>query len=697
MLSAVFFVLVLALPPHVAPAEFPDVSDEFSERFAQLASPRAEERTAAERWLAAHLELARYAELAESALAGDAEVRGRLVRALGSDARHLGLALELCTETDIGLATLGREAVRAGVARFDPRLGEPGLRGKLELGLRGRDELELVLRQVATRSPPQCWRLDTRLALDELCAQLELVAELPVGLTVDARVATSVIRREGELASGPWDELLLRLARALGVVIECHGITPARASEISPGAFLCLTREQDPPRTGAERITGWLLTLATDRDELARTRAALNLASSGFAPALAWMDQRCAARGDPAARAGLLRAAARGRVAPTLLSAPVFEALLGEAEAGGGAGSARILCALARSGCFDADGRALAPRLLAGFDAAAPAVQWSRLFLLERSGCAAPAAAAPVRALLADSATPAALRLRALFFLCSGAGTAVPAPPQVADLAALFRLGLDSTDLQRLGRVLRLLELAPPHRAPAAIPRDWSARERLDLLQAWLWRGEAEPLAAHAAAWLEGASEVSAARGEALADELAPWRARGARPLLQDVLGRARELVPAQAAELERVRLLLGLVPGPEVGQVLSSGGYVLQGPAADLALLAALAGYPVAIPAERMAREQLHARMVLALQENRTLASARALLDAIERAASNLYAAGRDENGDAFVRALVQAAGRGPKGELGRRFEGLRWPTAPGTEVRDATRELARFEIPRF
>ncbi|NOT29337.1 MAG: hypothetical protein HOP15_02680, partial [Planctomycetes bacterium] len=74
MLSAAFLVLVLALPPRVAPDAFPDVfPDEFSERFAQLASPRAEERTAAERWLAAHLVLARYAELAESALAGDAE------------------------------------------------------------------------------------------------------------------------------------------------------------------------------------------------------------------------------------------------------------------------------------------------------------------------------------------------------------------------------------------------------------------------------------------------------------------------------------------------------------------------------------------------------------------------------------------------------------------------------------------------
>ncbi len=679
--------LVLTLAPRAAP-------DEFRERLTQLASPRAEERAAAARWLEAHLEFERYPELAESALAGDAEVRGRLVQVLSSDARHLGLALELCAEKDAGLATLGREAVRAGVARADPRLGRSGLRGRAEPGLRGADELELVLRAIAARSPPQRWRLDARRPLEQLCSELELVAELPVGLTLDARVAASVMRRAEELPGAPWDELVLRLARAFGVVVECHGVDPARAEELAPGAFLCLTREQEPPRTGAERITEWLVTLATDASEPARTRAALNLASSGFAPALTWMDGRFAARADPALRAGLLRAAALGRVGPALLAAPVFDALLAEAETRGGPESAPILCALARVGCFDAQGAPLSARLLAGFDGAGPAGRWTRLLLLERSACASAAAEAPLRALLAERATPAALRLRALFTLAA-ATTLGPEPPRTEELAALLRLGLDARDLQRLGRVLALYDLVPPHRDPAAIPRDWSARERLDLLQVWLWRGELEPIAAHVAAWL-GGGEPAGARAEVLAAELAPWPVRGARPLLQGVLRRARELAPARAAELERLRLLLGLVPGPEVTQALAAGGHVLQGPAADLALLGALAGYPVAIPADGPAREQLHASLVLALQENQPLERARPLLAALERAVAGLYAAGRDELGDAFVRLLVQAAGRQPKAALARHFDPA-WPPAPGTELRDAAHELARFEVPRF
>src|SRR5262245_53945147 len=107
MLAAVVLALCASLPALGSP-------DEFREHLAQLSSPRADERAAAERWLEAHLVLERYPELAETALAGDAEVRGRLVRVLAADTRHLGLALELCAEKDSGLAALGREAVRVG-------------------------------------------------------------------------------------------------------------------------------------------------------------------------------------------------------------------------------------------------------------------------------------------------------------------------------------------------------------------------------------------------------------------------------------------------------------------------------------------------------------------------------------------------------------------------------------------------------
>src|SRR6185503_11636124 len=102
--------------------------DEFTDQLARLGAPRSAERAAAERWLQAHLVFERYPELAAAALAGDAEVRGRIVRVLGSDARHLALALALGAEKDATLGALGREAVRAAVVHADPRLAEPAQR-----------------------------------------------------------------------------------------------------------------------------------------------------------------------------------------------------------------------------------------------------------------------------------------------------------------------------------------------------------------------------------------------------------------------------------------------------------------------------------------------------------------------------------------------------------------------------------------
>ncbi len=675
--------LLLAFLPST-PARAPD---EFRERLAALASPRAAERDAAERWLETHLVLERYAELVEGALAGDAEVRARLVRVLGSDERHLGLALELCGERDPGLVALGREAVRSSVARAAPGLAEPGLRDK--------QGLELLLRAVATRSPPRSLRLDGRAGLEELADQLELVGELPLGLALDARVTTRLIRRTEELAGGPWDELLLRLARTMGVGVECHGIAPERPDEVPPGAFLVLVPEAEPVRTGVERLSEWLFTLAAPRvagqNEAARTRAALDLASSGFAPALEWMGRLFAAEADPAAREGLLRAAALGRVAPALLVAPVLETLLAEAEQAPGPRSARILLALAHLGCFDARGGVLAPQLLAGLAGASPRAQWARLLVLERGGCAASAAEAPVRALLAAPGTAPELRLRALFFLAAQAGPAEFEPPRVVGLEALFRLDLAPSELQRLGRVLVLFELEPPFRDPASIPEGWSARARLDLLQVWLWRAEPEPVAAHLAAWF---GDPTPARGELLADELRPWLARGARARLAAALARARERLPAQAAALERVRLLLGIVPAPEVPGLLGAQRFALQGATADLAVLAALAGYPLEIEAEKAAREQLLAQLVAAIQENRPLAQSRALLTALERVVQGLYAAGREGPGEDFASAVLRSVGRGTS-ELGRVLQHPLWPSAPATELRDLGRELARFQVP--
>lgn len=685
--------------------------DEFTEQLARLGAPRSAERAAAERWLQVHLVFERYPDLAAAALAGDAEVRGRLVRVLSADSRHLALALALGVEKDAVLGALGREAVRAAVVQVDPRLGETAQR----------EGLEELLRRAASDGSPRSLRVDARLALAQIVEGLELVGELPLGLTLDHRLDTRTIRREEELPSAPWNVLLLQLARALGVEVEIHGLARGRDNALGP--FLRLTVEPGPPRTGVDLVSEWLFELARDGDEGVRARAACNLASSGFAPALEWMDHLVRSRGDRAALQGLELAAARGRVAPVLSSPAVLEPLLAEVEAQPGPRSARSLCALARVGCFDGQGNALAARLLAGFDGATPRGRWVRLFVLERSGCAAPEIAQLARRVLADASAAPALRLQALYSLAGQGESSPSAPPHVERLPELFRVCsndvVGSSDAgdnalrghieareERLGRVLRLLALAPPYADPAGIPADWTERERLVLLQAWLWKGEPGPPSAHVAAWMEVAPAQAAARGEQLALELLPWRARGAGAFLDGVLVRARDLVSkpagaspranalALAKEIERVRLLLGLVPAAEVPAVLARGGFELQGERSDLALLGALAGYPVPIEKETDARAALQARLSAALGENRRWQEHAALLRALTRAAEGLYAAGRDEEGDAFSNR-VQGLCTRSKSELGRWFERTPWPPAPLAETCDVTGALQRFEVP--
>jgi hypothetical protein len=256
--------LLLVLARGVAAAP----PDEFTDQLARLGAAHAAERAAAERWLEAHLALERYPDVAGAARAGDAEVRARLVRVLSSDPRHLPLALALSAEKDAGPAAPGRDAVRRIALR--PDLGQPAER-----------DVDELLRHAASASPPRSLVLDAHLPLEQWVEELQLVGELPMGLTLDARVATKVLRREEDLPGGPWNELLVHAAHELGVGLEIHGLPPGRDS--AGGAFLRFTADAAPVVTGVDLIGEWLFTLAKEGDEGARARAACNLASAGFA------------------------------------------------------------------------------------------------------------------------------------------------------------------------------------------------------------------------------------------------------------------------------------------------------------------------------------------------------------------------------------------------------------------------------
>jgi hypothetical protein len=671
---------MLALLVLVAPIP---ALDEFTDQLARLGAARAEVRAAAERWLSVNLTAERYSELAETALAADAEVRGRLERVLASDARHLALSLALATERNGGLSELGRAAVRAGVARSDARLAEPALR----VGL------SEFLRRTAERSPPRNLRLTPGLELEALLEQLELAGELPLGLTLDASAASRSFRRTAELPVEPWNRLVWRLREA-GVELECHGVVPPREGAPTGGAFLRFATDLGPVRSGVDWVSEWLITLARkDGNEAERVRAARNLASSGFAPALEWMGELAERGADRAAREGLVRAAARGRVSSALTAPDVLGSLLLEAEQAGGHASARILVALTRLGCLDSHGAPLAGRFLAEFRAVSVRGRWTRLFLLERNRCASEAIFSEAQALLVDPATPAPLALQALHF-CVARGEVLPGALRVAGLPAFFGLALDADESERLARALRLAGLKPPFRDPATVPADWQPPERARLLEAWLWSSDEEAAASHLAACLAGPTTEREARRGALVQSLERARARGEGARLERLLAKASTLQPPLEGELERMRLLLGLVPENEVSARVARTGLSLGGPEADHVLLGAMAGYPRPTALETQARDTLRALCAAAAAERSASAEILPLAAAVQRAIAGLFAARRDVEGFALARALMQALGRGDS-PLALELERRGWLVPPGVEVRDLGHELAQHAIP--
>jgi hypothetical protein len=656
-------------------------ADEFHERCAALSSPEAIERAAAERWLAAHLEPARYAEVVELARGADAEVRARLVRILAADPRHLELALALAVEPAHELAELGLSAVRAAVAVLDPKLGEPARRGH---------ELGTTLERLAGSAWPRQLVLAPGRPLGELALELEFTGVLEIGVTLDPALAARVPKNPTELIVGPWEDALDQLLGAYEVGVEGHGLPEARVADTETSGFLRITVESERPKGGVEHVGAWLLALARTGDEAARVQAARNLAATGLAPVLVWLGRRAAA-GDAAALEGVLLAGARGRLAPVLLDPALVARVFAQAERGGRS-SALALATLAQLPATDE----LRARLAEGL-AGSPARQWSALNVLERAGFADEAGLTTARALLADARAPAVLRLQALY-TCARLAPVGAAAPSVAGALELLLLPQHADDRARLARTLAALGVTPPARDPAELAAagpGFALAPRLNLIEAWLWNGDAAALGAQLADWTVAAGAEEPRFATLLADVLAPWPARGGADLLRRALAEGRRRTPAAARALERLELLLRLVPAEEVAAQLARGGWLLTGPSADLALLGALAGYPRAIAAEEPAREALHGALAAALANGSTRLENSELLAALERAASGMYAAGRDETGDAFTKRVRTALRKVPKGPLRKRVDLELWPAAPLMPSRDIQREFDARALP--
>ncbi len=664
--------------------------DGLDEALRALASDTVRERDAAERWLAAHLTTEDYARIAEAALAGDAEVRQRLVRAIGGDDRHLGLALFLAGERDPGLHALGEEALHDCVAGFDVRIGELGLREK---------GLERALRDIARESQPRLVQLDLRRPLEELCEELELFGGLPSGLAVDGSIATRISRKPDEELVGPWNEVLARLASSTGVMLEGHGLDPVPEGEArSVPGFLLLTPEPGAARrTGVEVIVGWLHELATPAkdppsDPLARLRAARNLAASGFPAAIRWMEERARRYGDEAALEGLLRAAGTGRVAPFLTERSTLESLvrrvtedLDQGTADGRVRASRTLAGLVRIGCLDPLGQSLSGSALAGFEGASARGRWVRLFLSERTGCADEEARDRSRELLERDGVPPALRLQALGTFVSLSAGPPGEPLRIPDLSGLLATARDAREADRLGNWLELAGVEPPRRDQGSA---------LALLSAWMWRAEDEPAADALLALLDRPGDVFES-GEHARQALQPWVGRGEGDRVRGVIERATERSGERALELERLALLLEVLPAARIPALLASWTRAPLDPRPDLQVLAVLAGHGEALQAAQTARKNLLASLERALQENREPASSQALIRAVERCSQGLQAAGRDAEAADFAQGVRRLLRAHRSAALSASIERASFRTPPGVETLVLSRAAAELLPP--
>jgi hypothetical protein len=621
--------------------------DELAAALARLSSPSGLERASAERWLGIHAERESYPELAAAAAAGGAEVRARLARALGSDARHFALAALFLGERDEGLASVGADALERLAARWTEGLhAPPATRG----------ELRAHLAEIDQRRVPEHLVLAPAPALEVALEELARAGQLPLGWAVEDADAP----RPTAASRGAWHEIVLSLADSAGLGVSGFGLERDPEERADARGFLLFAPTGGPPASGGEWIARWCRRLAGP-PSAERARAARNLARLGWPGALSYLEELWVQRGDRDALEGLLCAAAQQRVVPALLSAQAIEPLLAEAErgiaaaleAGAGDGGARgaatrRLFALRALGCRGRSGEDLRPALVAGLDGASARGRWLRLAVLAGWGCALEEPDAIRRAALGPEA-PRALARMGLAALASTRGASRRERLELDATPWLSALSADAVAGPGVAAAEWADLLAGAGYAPSAALRDpapsaaWSAEGRLALF-AWSLRvSDAQAAAAHLAALAVPPS--GGVLADALARELESQAELGAAALAAETLqgARARPGDASSRAGLERVAALAGLA-SEESLQPLLARAFPAAGEAPDYPLLGMLGGRQDELG------ERARGTLVQSVGSEPLSAEARA---AVQRISDRLHGRGADALAARFLDAL--------------------------------------------
>ncbi len=659
----------------------------------QLKSARAAERTAAQLFLARNLADGDLERVRAAAEAGDPETRRRLELAIADDDARISLAVALAADRGEGASEVGHGALEERLARWCPgwtRNGLPRDETAIRLGSK-------PLRAVRFDPRTEDKRLD--LALDQFLR----VAPGGVPLVLDPDLAISDHPREtSSTIEAPFVRALLELVRVHRADFEGFAIgsgdgPPDSSPDGGPDAradggvesgeparpWIRVRRAvAGPTRPGSDWIVDWCVGVLSDPAPLRRAACARAVAGTGWPGGIAWLEQRAFAGKDDAALEGVLLAAGRGQVAPSLERPEIVRDLLArlrdcarpESKADASRADA-IARALGSAGPIGTKGEDLAALAAEGLDKLPPREAWSRLAILEGMRASSPPAKSAIDALLAAADVPPPLRFQALRArAATDSGTRPARVEKAADaLAWAASAGAD----RECARLLVALGAPPP---PPASDRKADAarlpRLRLAELEWSLFGGGPEASAARIVA-LAADPSAGGLGVEALADRSRVWVRQGAGPRFEKALAAARALPGSDAARLDRLAILSGSADASLRASWIEAHAKAPSG-RADLLALGALASGRSGDAARKA--------IVAALGSNDGLDDA---FDAAALAIDGLWCALEDENALGFARAVAEAAGNGSK-ELRAKLRASGWPPRRAPEVVDAN-ELDR------
>lgn len=340
--------------------------DDARARLAALSSTALQERQAAQTWLGANLRASDFPALTTFAATADPEARSRLTLALGESDAHLDLAALLSAEDGAQARRIGEDALERMALRW---WGNAPL-----AATRGDEVWEYLADRFEGVYALELSGLDLVAALDRLGrADAPFVREGGgagrLSIVVDPALYESQVRARTSASPAPspdWvrgdlDSLVLELVRTRRVYADAFALESERpwlwVHALPTEALL----------EGPVLVRQWCRTVVNSRERLRGEAAARALAQCGWPAPLPWLSRLWRERADRNALAGLLAAAAMGRVEPQLANAGALRELLAEferrdAESGNArsaAWSREFALALARFPQVDRDGVAL--------------------------------------------------------------------------------------------------------------------------------------------------------------------------------------------------------------------------------------------------------------------------------------------------------------------------------------------------